>query len=359
LKGVDFLKAAFREYYFKMSDRVEVPEHIEEREFGYQNFEGVMIRHLSFRDGGDLRAFLLREVPAGVYCSPARYTDPTLPMEEKGWKEADLIFDIDADELECNCWNEYRYWICESCSAIHEGAKLDECPTCGSGRLRPVNFVCNECIKRGLGEVSKLLEILKEDFGVKEGDVKVYFSGNVGFHIHVKDERFKGLGPAERAEICDYLMGRGLMPEVFGFGRGMPLASRWRDRVLGSSSLAELRRRYRKMGYEGFRSWLEQVALKAGAHIDPSVTIDVHRIFRLPGTLHRKSGMAKVGVRGPGFDPFRDAMPFGSEPVRLFVERSPRLDFRGEPFGPFEREEVELPKGLAVYLVAKGVARPL
>lgn len=358
MREVEFLRSAFREYYFRMADRVEVPSWMGEREFGYQNFDDVMIRHISFSDRGELKAFLLKEAPAGVYCSPARYVDPTLPMEEKGWKGADLVFDIDVDELECDCWEDYRLWICDSCSSIQEGRRVDRCKNCGSNRLSPVNFICGDCLKRGFNEVDKLLEILKEEFSVKEEEIKVYFSGNVGFHVYVEDDRFKQLGPSERAEICDYITGRGIMPELFGLGRRqVGLNSKWRERVLKLVKLKELKRKYRRLGYEGFRSHLEEIALKAGSNIDPSVTIDIHRIFRLPGTLHRKSGMMKLRVQDKGFDPFRDAMPFGSEPVKLFVERAPRLEFRGESFGPFEKKEVELPKGLAVYLVAKGVAR--
>ena len=40
----------------------------------------------------------------------------------------------------------------------------------------------------------------------------------------------------------------------------------------------------------------EQVANAFGSRIDESVTTDIHRIFRMPGTLHGNSGLLKMRV---------------------------------------------------------------
>src|SRR2546426_750045 len=49
---IRFLKATYKEHYFRDSDRIEFPSKIEEREFGYMPFGGGMVRHLTFRSDG-------------------------------------------------------------------------------------------------------------------------------------------------------------------------------------------------------------------------------------------------------------------------------------------------------------------
>jgi len=102
-ESMALVKSAFREYYFNHINLLEIPEHLEQREFGYVPFGSGMIRHLSYRNKGDLIAMLLRDVAADLYCSNAFYRFPTYPMQEKQWLGADLIFDIDAKDLHLPC----------------------------------------------------------------------------------------------------------------------------------------------------------------------------------------------------------------------------------------------------------------
>jgi DNA primase small subunit len=77
-KSTTLVRSAFREYYFKYSKIIEVPERIDEREFGYRQFgSGGMFRHLEFRNIGELLATLIKDVPSDVYCSNAYYRFPT------------------------------------------------------------------------------------------------------------------------------------------------------------------------------------------------------------------------------------------------------------------------------------------
>ena len=55
---------------------------------------------MGFRNMGDLRNYLVRQVPMHAYYSSAFYENPNAPkMEMKGWQGADLVFDLDADHL--------------------------------------------------------------------------------------------------------------------------------------------------------------------------------------------------------------------------------------------------------------------
>jgi len=67
-----WLRNAYREYYFHSADRIEFPEGVESREFGYIPFGGGMVRHLSFRGKGEAQAEILRQSPSSIYCSNAR-----------------------------------------------------------------------------------------------------------------------------------------------------------------------------------------------------------------------------------------------------------------------------------------------
>ena len=97
---------------------IKVPERTSEREFGYQKFNSGMTRHISVKDDKELHFLLMQNVPSDVYCSNAYYSFPNLPMNEKDWKEADLIFDIDAKDLNLNVEKDHMLSICNECSEI-------------------------------------------------------------------------------------------------------------------------------------------------------------------------------------------------------------------------------------------------
>jgi DNA primase small subunit len=84
------VKRAFRAYYFNHFRLIEELDRMGQREFGYKPFESGMVRHLSYRNKGDLVATVIRNVPMDLYCSNAFYGYPTYPMHEKEWLGAAL-----------------------------------------------------------------------------------------------------------------------------------------------------------------------------------------------------------------------------------------------------------------------------
>ena len=93
-KDLKFLEDAFKQYYFDHFNLINVPDRASEREFGYMKFNTGMIRHISIKTDKDLHLMLMSNIPSDVFCSNAYYTFPSMPMSEKDWKEADIIFDI-------------------------------------------------------------------------------------------------------------------------------------------------------------------------------------------------------------------------------------------------------------------------
>ncbi|MBN2250885.1 MAG: DNA primase catalytic subunit PriS [Candidatus Altiarchaeota archaeon] len=162
-----FLKSRFKEYYER--NRVSAPEEIGKREFGFGTLKDkIKIRHKSFASERDLHNFLRREAPFYISYSTAFYEFPRNPMNEKVWQGAELVFDLDVDM-------DY----------------LD------SGKL--------EKVKK---ETASLIDFLTGDYGIKDGDIRVNFSGGKGYHIHVLDASLRTLGRDERREIVDYMTGR-------------------------------------------------------------------------------------------------------------------------------------------------------
>ena len=378
-KSTALLKSAFREYYFKYSKLLEIPEHLEQREFGYMPFGSGMIRHLSFRNRGDILATLIRDVPADVYCSNAYYRFPTYPMPEKHWFGADLIFDIDAKDLHLPCELSHSYFICAKCSEVSR-AKSEVCESCKSTSLNQTSIPCAKCIFALKKEVRRLIAVLTNDLGIEEKSVSVYFSGNNGFHIVVSDKSFNALDSVARSDIVSYLAGTNIMTESIGVRKSRDhsgndflikfpksgLSFGWRkviaDKlVIDQSSVVKLSNIVvRNGGYEGFKSELGKMAKTLGVRIDPQVTMDIHRIFRMPGTVNSKSGLVKMKCNDlESFDPMIDSCLLGDYEVKVNTKVS-QINFKlkGQSFR-IRENNLKLPLFAAVYIIRKGLAEAM
>jgi DNA primase small subunit len=368
------VRSAIREYYFNHINLLEIPEHLEQREFGYLPFGSGMIRHLSFRNKGDLIATLIRHVPADLYCSNAYYRFPTYSMQEKQWLGADLIFDIDAKDLHLPCELSHSYFICTRCNEV-TSAKSDLCESCNSKTLNQTSIPCNKCVFALKKEVRRLTAVLTDDLGIEEKSVSVYFSGNNGFHIVASDKSFHLLGPEARSDIVSYLTGTNLMTESIGVRKGRDqsgsdfvikfpksgLSYGWRKLIadklgIDQGSVVKLGNVVRRNGgYEGFKAEFGMIAKTLGVKVDPQVTMDVHRIFRMPGSINSKSGLVKMRCNDfESFDPLNDSCLLGDKEVKVKTKVSSQINFKlkGESFR-IKANILKLPVFAAVYLICK------
>ena len=293
----NYLMRKFRDYYIRID--LSPPRDFERREWAFvplEHFpEFVMRRHIAISSELDLKAHVIENVPAHVYYSTAYYEDPSAEMDKKGWLGADLIFDIDADHMP-----------------------------------RP-------SLKAAKLEVLKLIKILTDDFGVREKDIEIVFSGRRGYHVHVYDDRFRELGSAERREIVDYLTLTGLKG-----GKQM-------ERIRNCAE--KLRSKYGSKAFEICSS-------KLRVHIDPPVTADIKRLIRLPNSLHGKTGLRVTPVpidRLEDFDPSIDAVVFGEERVKVRLLRKVKVRMMGCKY-ELEPGRANVPEYLAIYLICRGVA---
>jgi len=409
-RTLDFLRDTFFEYYAKCFEEKCIPSSFERREFGALLFKGkIMVRHKSFTSASEVRGFLCSLIPSDVYYSSSYYELPSASeMSAKGWMGADLTFDIDADHIPVHCDKTHDLWTCNSCGSTGNGAP-ERCPKCGGEKLDRNSWPCEICLASAKVEATKLLDFLLRDFGFSEEDVRVFFSGHRGYHVQVESEAVRMLDSVARREIVDYIFGLGLDLGVYGLGemsdrRGRALSapkladSGWRgrlavciDNLLCSATdedyrkielketmirrimnnREEILRRWNDTGLqavkdlddvESWRKIFSSCISSASAKVDTVVTADVHRLIRMAGTLHGKTGLKKVEFpisHIEDFDPFKSATAFKNGSTHVIVSDAPKFRLGDEVFGPYKNTKVELPTAAAVLLICKNRAEVL
>jgi len=400
-----FIRDAFAEYYQHF--QAPAPTSIQKREFAFATLaERMMLRHKSFKTAELLKEYLASLVPSDVYYSCAYYDDPEAEMDKKGWLGSDLIFDIDADHIQTSCGKIHDEWVCMECDLRGKGLVPDRCPACGGQKFNVKTWPCEDCLGSARSEAIKLLDVLSNDFGFPETEMHAFFSGHRGYHVHVESEIIRELDSGARKEIVDYICGLGLDTSIFGldesFGRGKQASKRsrlgdqgWhrriaktmRDLVLNAScedyenlgvgknvvgtimkNKGEILRGWnsdapypivRGIGLETWRKLFKYSVSSASAEIDTVVTTDTHRLIRLAGALHGKTGFKKIEFpvsKIIDFDPFKTAVAFKKGTVSIFVSNAPRFRIGDEAFGPYKDQKVELPTAAAVLLICRNRA---
>ncbi len=398
-KTRDFIERKFLAYYSECFSEVGIPSNFHERECAALIFRNrAMVRHRSFLNPEEFRSFLCDDVPSDVYYSSALYEQPDAQeMSAKCWTGADLIFDIDADHIPTSCNKIHDEWTCLSCGFKGKGEVPEGCPSCGKEKFENNTWPCEDCLGSAKNETIKLLNILMNDFGFSETDIHVFFSGHRGFHVHVENESIKPLDTMDRKEIVDYVCGFGLDQESHSVDAdriaNLDLkAVGWQGRIARGIYETILNARlndYHRMGLnrsisqemmknkesilKNFREskpWtttkglgpqtlkklVEHTILSQSAKVDTVVTTDIHRLIRMSGTLHGKTGLKKIEFPISSlekFDPFKSAIAFEQDSVDVLVTDAPEFRLGDKKFGPFKNEKVKLPTAAALLLLCK------
>jgi DNA primase small subunit len=405
LSSREFVYGKFSDFYSDPSTVIPSPTLLGQRELGFFLLkERIMLRHKSFANINQLRLFMREAVPSDVYHSCAYYENPTVEMDRKGWLGADLVFDIDADHILTPCNKVHDKWTCKNCGFIDKGEAPKHCPKCGGEKFDTKTWVCDQCLGSAKEETMKLIDILQSDFGFSDEEVHVFFSGHRGYHVHVENEAVKTLNAMARKEIVDYVTGLGLT--ISKRGRKGPKGKKvsekfflsdfaWNKRIklgmrklifnasvddlqnIGLNSVISnviftkkeliLRRCIDEGLWESVpgvkvRTWrklAEYVKDLESAKIDTVVTTDTHRLIRMDGTLHGKTGLKKVEFpanRLEDFDPFKEAVAFKEGDAKVVVSDVPEFRMGGSVLGPYKGQTVEVPTAAAVLLICKGRA---
>jgi DNA primase small subunit len=380
--------------------------------------EKVMVRHKSFNDFNLFKTALLSLAPSDVYYSTAYYERPDAEMANKGWLGSDLVFDVDADHIETPCKEGHDMWACPNCKETGRGKKPLKCSNCNNEKLEEKAWICDRCLFAAKEEMIKLRDFMIEDFGISPHEMRLFFSGHRGFHMHLISNKLLKLDDAQRKEIVDYVLALGLDPAEQGLYQGLsdiystdkhsmitgPQATDpgWRGRL--AKGVLQVMTTFDQQGLLdlGFskgtvtqlfnerdtieRDWLREIpwsyfqdrwkmteqiwrgvmeksldAAKLRTNIDTVVTTDIHRLIRMSGTLNGKTGLKATMVKLDQletFDPFDESVVFEGI-QKVYIRESPEMRIREERFGPFINEELELPMAAAVLLIAKGMAIPV
>jgi DNA primase small subunit len=402
----EFVYKKFTEFYQDSSTEIPAPLMYEQREFAYLMFkERFMVRHRRFAEFNNFRSTLAETAPSDVYHSCAYYENPDFDMDKKGWLGADLIFDIDADHIPTSCDKIHDEFTCVKCGFVGRGLMPEVCPACEATKFEAKTWPCELCIQSARDETTKLLDMLENDFGFSQEDQHVFFSGHRGYHVHIENEVVRTLDAMARKEIVDYITGLGLAildkePKKrrrkrvggkkfslhnFGWNRRLKRGMQdflqqatkedfrivWlKNRALLDHKETIIERAIKEGKWESIngvstQTWLklaELVRETQSSKIDTVVTTDIHRLIRMNGTLHGKTGLKKVefpAKKLQDFDPFTGAVAFKKGKVKVLVSDAPEFRLSGETLGPYKNQAVELPVAAAVMLICKRRAEVL
>lgn len=398
----EFVFQRFADYYRDPSTSIPATSLPEQREFAYLMFkERFMVRHRRFTEFKNFRATLADTVPSDVYHSCAYYENPDYDMDKKGWLGADLVFDIDADHIPTTCNKIHDEFRCVKCGFEGRGITPEICPCCEATKFETKIWACDLCIQSARDETAKLLDMLENDFGFSQQELHVYFSGHRGYHVHIESEVVRSLDAMGRKEIVDYVTGLGISVldkeaakekkrgkhsvtkkfslHNFGWNRRLKLGMQefllkatkedlravgLKNKALVESKDAIVNRAIKEGRWESINGVSEQTWLKLAEYvrdqqsskIDTVVTTDIHRLIRMNGTLHGKTGLKKIEFSAKDlqtFDPFSGAVAFKKGKVKVLVFDAPEFRLSGETLGPYKNQTVELPVAAAVMLICK------
>jgi DNA primase small subunit len=366
-----------REYYRGVGSIA--PDRVGQREFGFGSFASrIAVRHISFRSEHELRSYLIDMAPLHVDFSAAYYSDPSAQMDKKGWLGSELRFDIDAgDIVKLPCRIEHgREWACE------------------------------RCLDAAKEEVIRLVEnFLVPDFGFSERELEINFSGNRGYHVHIRKESVLSLSKSAREEISDYIFGQEPNYDSFFYTVRIdprhekqmgprPSDGGWHGKVAAAflkaasskedltslgidkataswifRNITKVREQISQGNWDFvripnrksvFENLLSRQIINQGNRIDKGVTNDPSHLMRLPNSIHGGTGLIAKKVPSLAaleiFDPMKGAIAFKHGEMKVRANSKYRLAINGMEFGPYRNEEVELPAYAATYLYLKGLA---
>jgi len=404
--GLEWARRQFARYYD--SAAIAPPTRLTRREFAAFPFttETMMRRHATLRTPEEFERFLRRETPRHVYYSSAYYRRPAEPtMAAKEWLGADLIFDLDSDHLRGAEALDYAGQLALVKSRLialvddflFGDFGIDPAATSfvfSGGRGYHVHVRDDRFLPLTSPERRELVDyVLGTGFDpmmVIEGRRTDVRSGRTvsdwdadgeAGPTAAKAPRTRTLAPPDapgwpgrttRAllEVLRRWEEQGskvAAEEMKSYGIPPAKARRYARLLIEQGGAAKIRAH---LSLDVFRSdlpteFLEAVVPRAAVEVqgetDAPVTTDIHRLIRLPNSLHGGTGFRVVPLGREeiaGFDPFRDALLTGTDESRTAVTylEEARYPFPGGEVHAVPNGTDELPTPVALFLVLRGQA---
>ncbi len=199
------------------------PPRLNRRELMFQTWAGNRYdRHIGVSNQIHAHGLFTRLAPKSAFYSTAYYDDPTArKMADKGWRGADLVFDLDGDHL----------------------AHVD-----------PFDFPDMMDIIQEQA-FSLWNDFLEPEFGFTEQHLHITFSGHRGFHLHYRQPDLLQLDSHARRELVNYIRGLGVEMNLTTKGDALG----WHRRLSNGSSEMVNKLRIIDAGGDEGRAMLKQL----------------------------------------------------------------------------------------------------
>ncbi len=364
----------FREYYIR--NKLVIPDLLFQREIGFIPFNGTMVRHKAFNSEAQIEKYIRYIIPRHLYYSSAYYRYPEQHiMPEKEWLGAELIFDLDADHIE------------------------------GANKMTYTQIL-DEVKKHTI----KLLNMLQDDFGFDEKNIRLYFSGGRGYHVHIEGDGVYDLDSDARREIGDYIKIENLSIDelkklddiyfdygilkrlniyISDFFNNIDLdyvkniferdatnyikyinTKYYREKKIIDFLKNQHDNKFKLIGTENSSIEYNKKILKqllndfkkySMAEIDEPVTTDIHRLIRFPLSLHGKTGLM---VKPLNINDLKDFVPLNEAIPEIFKNKSRKINLNvnnydikmNNEYYKIEKGINEVPLYLAIFTVAMNIA---
>jgi DNA primase small subunit len=392
-----------------------MPDRFTRREFGYIPWPErpgppPFVRHLGFTSAQHFQDSIARAGPHSVYYSTAYYRRPSeMKMLDKQWLGAELIFDLDADHLadvEAAKARGEEVPLAEQLRQVKEKFKtlLDEFLfgdfgltdkdvwiTFSGGRGYHAHVVEDRLLQLGSKERREVVDYITGKVPVEKGsevpDISVFLD-----RVATAADSFRGKVSADftyRLAATNQPGWPGRLTrktyetlEANVFNKNRSEARKWLLNVegIGKTTAEKFLDKLERMHdgrdftledllarglishktdplYKIATSTMKQFSLPmAKGETDEPVTADVKRLIRLPGSLHGKSGLfVKTLTRDSlnDFDPLRDAVAFGMDPVPFTARKDQEATLGGERVAVKAGEQAVVPEAHAVFWCAR------
>jgi DNA primase small subunit len=399
-------RSVFAGYY--RGATIEPPERLTRREFAAFPFatETFMRRHATLRSAEEFREFLVGEAPRHVYYSSAYYRHPAeTSMSAKEWLGADLIFDLDSDHLRGAAELDYAGQLAlvkrrliallddflfgdfgidpATTSIVFSGGRGYHVHVRAEGYRSLSSPERRELVDYVLGTGVEALRAV----GTREESVDVPLGEEVpGVEAPSRPGRTRRARPrylvppdapgwpgrTTRA-VLELLRhwedaGRAVAAaDLVAYGVPSAKARQWAKILVDQHGAAKIRANLtlevfpKEVPIEFLEAVLPRAAVEVQGETDAPVTTDIHRLIRLPGSLHGGTGLRVVPLSRDhldAFDPFSEALvaPLDGDRTSVTLAADVSYPFPGGGLHGHAGSTDALPTPLALFLVLRGEA---
>lgn len=391
--GITFVKNMFWRYYqTKPIDIKDVDKH----EIAMFTFKSSsMVRHIGFKSMVDFYRYIIANVPLHLYYSVSEYENPTANiMSNKKRIRTKLVFDIDADHIasEVTSYSEQldiakrktRYLI--KILLDDFGFNPDNITIVFSGG-RGYHVYVNDASVYKLDvehrkELVDYLTLKVPEVFIKTGKEvhNIYdtiTNRYIGFvekntlRLHTKSPMQKRFTNAVIDKLKDWkqMKKKSVIDEMLKYEKDARKCERLYKRLISGGYDQLITNHIYTAGditpLKDMQKILYEIGIReVSTMIDEPVTVDLHRVIRIPMSIHGKTGMIAQILNIDTldeFNPFTDAIPsvFNGEVV-MTVNAGADIDITlDKKYTIKANSQTKIPINVAIYIIQKQLGKDI